>query len=164
MQSFWLKMLICYSFLLVSIFLLINYLFFLRRGISKSSIDGLQPLPERPEEQVPLSYYGKLPATKRDSFDDSIFNGTRIASPCPLDTDRDHSRESLDSSRDQSELSDSNSWSVCTGNLTGRSSVYSWGNDDVSKLHFLTIVDTILCFIQGMTTIVRPKITARSNF
>eukprot|EP00112_Aurelia_sp_Birch-Aquarium-sp1_P014523 Seg3142.1 transcript_id=Seg3142.1/GoldUCD/mRNA.D3Y31 product="Protein FAM149A" protein_id=Seg3142.1/GoldUCD/D3Y31 len=100
------------------------------RGISKSSIDGLQPLPERPEEQVPLSYYGKLPATKRDSFDDSIFNGTRIASPCPLDTDRDHSRESLDSSRDQSELSDSNSWSVCTGNLTGRSSVYSWGNDD----------------------------------
>lgn len=103
------------------------------RGISKSSIDSLQPLPERPEEQDRLSYYGKLPATKRDSFDDFRLNGAEIDSPLPLESERSCLRdEDLESSRNQSELSDSNTWSVCTGNLTGRSSVNSWGNDDVS--------------------------------
>ena len=46
-------------------------------------------------------------------------------------------RDDLDSSRYHSELSDSNMWSVCTGNLTGRSSVNSWGNDDVSSVAIL---------------------------
>ncbi|XP_065053176.1 protein FAM149B1-like isoform X3 [Rhopilema esculentum] len=100
------------------------------RGISKSSIDSLQPLPERPEEQVRLAYYGKLPSTKQDSLDASDFEYRGLESPLPLDKESECLRESLDSSRDQSELSDSNTWSVCTGNLTGRSSVYSWGNDD----------------------------------
>ena len=101
------------------------------RGISKSSIDSLQPLPERPEEQVRLAYYGKLPSTKQDSLDASDFEYRGLESPLPIDKESECLRESLDSSRDQSELSDSNTWSVCTGNLTGRSSVYSWGNDDV---------------------------------
>ena len=109
------------------------------RGISKSSIDNLQPLPERPEEQDHLSNYGKFPvAGKRDVIDEFSFNDVRIDSPLPLESERSSLRDDLDTSRNHSELSDSNMWSVCTGNLTGRSSVNSWGNDDVS---------TIVCII-----------------
>ena len=107
------------------------------RGISKSSIDNLQPLPERPEEQDRLSDYGRLPpGRKRDGFDEYSFGGARIDSPLPLESERGSVQDDLDSSRNHSELSDSNMWSVCTGNLTGRSSVNSWGNDDVS-IHLL---------------------------
>ena len=112
-------------------------LFHFSRGISKSSIDSLQPLPERPEEQ--LSYYGKLPATRRDSFDEFPLNTSGIDSPLPLESERSSFRDDLDSGRNHSELSDSNTWSVCTGNLTGRSSVNSWGNDDVSVCLFVCL-------------------------
>jgi len=102
------------------------------RGISKTSIqDDLQPVPEGPEESSRFSHYGRSShARKRDSFNEFTFNDVRIDSPLPLESEQSSMRDDLDSSRYHSELSDSNMWSVCTGNLTGRSSVNSWGNDD----------------------------------
>ena len=110
---------------------------FYSRGFSKSSLDSLQPLPERPEEQAPLSYYKKLPPTRGETrgeynADSIIDTDTLLSPPSSPTITRNSLHQSTDSLNRSDSLSESNSWSVSTGNLTGRTSVYSWGNDDVS--------------------------------
>ncbi|XP_048578272.1 protein FAM149B1 isoform X2 [Nematostella vectensis] len=87
------------------------------RGFSsRGGFETLHPLPERPEESVPLSYL----ETVREAI-----NSYRTSDTSGRSSPTTDHTNSLNNS-----LWASNSWSTNTGNLTGRSSVYSWGNDD----------------------------------
>lgn len=88
------------------------------RGFAHSSVDALHPLPERPEESLPLSY---IETVRNGNFTNFTPDTSGRSSPT---TDNTLSIANG--------LSESNTWSTNTGILTGRSSVYSWGNEDVS--------------------------------
>ena len=108
----WEVMIFCCSFLL--------YLIFTSRGFAHSSVDALRPLPERPEESLPLSYI--------ETVQSAISNFTP-------DTSGQSSPTTDNTPSIVNGLSESNTWSTHTGILTGRStcSVNSWGNEDVSE-------------------------------
>lgn len=90
------------------------------RGFSsRGGFESLYPLPEKPEESIPLSY---LETVQEAINSYRTSDGSGCSSPTTDNTN------SLNNS-----LWASNTWSTNTGNLTGRSSVYSWGNDDVSE-------------------------------
>ncbi|XP_031562339.1 protein FAM149A-like, partial [Actinia tenebrosa] len=87
------------------------------RGFSsRGGFESLYPLPEKPEETLPLSY---LETVQEAINSYRTSDGSGCSSPTTDNTN------SLNNS-----LWASNTWSTNTGNLTGRSSVYSWGNDD----------------------------------
>lgn len=94
-------------------------MFIFSRGFSsRGGYESLYPLLEKPEETIPLSYL----ETVREAINSyRTSDGSGRSSPTTENT------YSLNNS-----LWASNTWSTNTGNLTGRSSVYSWGNDDVS--------------------------------
>ena len=93
--------------------------FLFSRGFAHSSVDALHPLPERPEESLPLSYI--------ETVQSAITNFTP-------DTSGQSSPTTDNTPSIVNGLSESNTWSTNTGILTGRStcSVNSWGNEDVS--------------------------------
>ena len=93
------------------------------RGIAHNSVDALHPLPERPEESLPLSY---IETVRNGNFTSLMPDTSGRSSPIT-----DHTSSVVNS------FCESNTWSTNTGNLTGRSSVYSWGNEDVSMKHCL---------------------------
>lgn len=109
-----------------SSFMLILYnkiiFFIFSRGIAHSSVDALHPLPERPEESLPLSY---IETVRNGNFTSFTPDTSGRSSPTTDNT------PSIVNS-----FSESNTWSTNTGILTGRSSVYSWGNEDVSLTHY----------------------------
>jgi len=96
--------------------------FIFSRGIAHNSVDALHPLPERPEESLPLSY---IETVRNGNFTSFMPDTSGQSSPTT-----DHTPSIVNS------LCESNTWSTNTGNLTGRSSVYSWGNEDVSTKHY----------------------------
>ena len=96
--------------------------FICSRGISHNSVDALHPLPERPEESLPLSY---IETVRNGNFTSFMPDTSGRSSPTT-----DHTPSIVNS------FLESNTWSTNTGNLTGRSSVYSWGNEDVSIKYY----------------------------
>lgn len=96
------------------------FYFIVSRGFAHSSVDALHPLPERPEESLPLSY---IETVRSGNFANFTPDTSGRSSPTTDNT------PSIANG-----LSESNTWSTNTGILTGRSSVYSWGNEDVSLI------------------------------
>ena len=92
------------------------------RGFSRGNSELLRPLPEKPEEPLPLSYV----ETVKEAIN-SFYISDDSASSTPEQTHH------TDSDFNESFPSESShAWSATTGTMTGRSSVYSWGNDNVS--------------------------------
>ena len=104
------------------------------RGFSsQGSFDSLHPLPEKPEESLPLSYL----ETVREAI-----NSYRTPDTSGCSSPTTDNTGSFNNS-----LSASQTWSTNTGNLTGRSSVYSWGNDDVCRPEAKAQVLEYSCFL-----------------
>lgn len=87
------------------------------RGFSHSGFEGLRPLPEKPEDPSPHIDPDEFPLSPPEK--DELQSSRSSSSPT--------------TGRYSNDLGESNTWSVGTGetgNITGRSSVYSWGNSD----------------------------------
>lgn len=106
------------------------------RGFSHSSVDALHPLPERPEESLPLSYFERIHSS----------NFTNITP----DTSGRSSPTTDNTPSIGNGLFESNTWSTNTGILTGRSSVYSWGNEDEFDRQASATVKRMFDEIDGM--------------
>lgn len=106
------------------------------RGIAHSSVDALHPLPERPEESLPLSYVERIHSS---NFTDITPDTSGQSSPTTDNT------PSIGNG-----LCESNTWSTNTGILTGRSSVYSWGNEDEFDRQASATVKRMFDEIDGM--------------
>lgn len=106
------------------------------RGIAHNSVDALHPLPERPEESLPLSY---IETVRNGNFTSFMPDTSGQSSPTT-----DHTASIVNS------FSGSNTWSTNTGNLTGRSSVYSWGNEDEFDRQASATVKRMFDEIDGM--------------
>ena len=91
------------------------------RGFSRGNGELLRPLPEKAEEPMPLSYV----ETVKEALGGLYFSEDE--SNCSTPVNQTH-RTDVSTSSLPSESS--HAWSVTTGTLTGRSSVYSWGNDN----------------------------------
>ena len=129
---------------------------FTSRGFAHSSVDALRPLPERPEESLPLSYI--------ETVQSAISNFTP-------DTSSQSSPTTDNTPSIVNGLSESNTWSTHTGILTGRStcSVNSWGNEDVSEglslvlgslLGFIISIIIVIYFLDWM---VHVAVTGENN-
>lgn len=107
------------------------------RGFAHSSVDALRPLPERPEESLPLSYI--------ETVQSAISNFTP-------DTSGQSSPTTDNTPSIVNGLSESNTWSTHTGILTGRStcSVNSWGNEDEFDRQASATVKRMFDEIDGM--------------
>ena len=92
------------------------------RGFSRGNSELLRPLPEKAEEPVPLSYV----ETVQEAI--SLYL-SEDGSGCSTPVNQTHRTDATESSLPSES---SHAWSTTTGTLTGRSSVYSWGNDNVS--------------------------------
>ncbi|KAJ7391677.1 hypothetical protein OS493_017374 [Desmophyllum pertusum] len=106
------------------------------RGFAHSSVDALHPLPERPEESLPLSY---IETVRSGNFANFTPDTSGRSSPTTDNT------PSIANG-----LSESNTWSTNTGILTGRSSVYSWGNEDEFDRQASATVKRMFDEIDGM--------------
>ncbi|XP_078359550.1 protein FAM149A-like isoform X2 [Oculina patagonica] len=106
------------------------------RGFAHSSVDALHPLPERPEESLPLSY---IETVRNGNFTNFTPDTSGRSSPTTDNT------LSLANG-----LFESNTWSTNTGILTGRSSVYSWGNEDEFDRQASATVKHMFDEIDGM--------------
>ncbi|XP_020604881.1 protein FAM149B1-like isoform X2 [Orbicella faveolata] len=106
------------------------------RGIAHNSVDALHPLPERPEESLPLSY---IETVRNGNFTSFMPDTSGRSSPTT-----DHTPSIVNS------FCESNTWSTNTGNLTGRSSVYSWGNEDEFDRQASATVKRMFDEIDGM--------------
>jgi hypothetical protein len=100
---------------------LVNFIF--SRGFSRGNGELLRPLPEKAEEPLALSYV----ETVKEAL--SSLYLSEDDSNCSTPVNQTH-RTDISVSSLPSESS--HAWSTTTGTLTGRSSVYSWGNDNVS--------------------------------
>ena len=82
-------------------------------------MDALHPLPEKPEESLPLSYIDTVQSALNNFTPDTSGQSSPTTDTTPSIVNG---------------LSEYNTWSTNTGILTGRStcSVNSWGNEDVS--------------------------------
>lgn len=106
------------------------------RGFAHSSVDALHPLPERPEESLPLSYFERIHSS----------NFTNVTP----DTSGQSSPTTDNAPSIGNGLFESNTWSTNTGILTGRSSVYSWGNEDEFDRQASATVKRMFDEIDGM--------------
>lgn len=95
------------------------------RGFSRGNGELLRPLPEKAEEPLPLSYV----ETVKEAL--SSLYLSEDDSGCSTPVNNTHCTNETESSLHSES---SHAWSTTTGTLTGRSSVYSWGNDNVSVL------------------------------
>jgi len=93
--------------------------------LSKTSIEGLRPLPEKAEEpsHVPLPQHFQRPHSLSLSSNDSF----------PDDKLSLSDASSFGTVRSNSSFGSIQSVRTLGNTSTGRSSVYSWGNDDVSN-------------------------------
>lgn len=87
------------------------------RGFGHSSVDAPHPLPEKPEESLPLSYIDTVQSALNNFTPDTSGQSSPTTDTTPSIVNG---------------LSEYNTWSTNTGILTGRStcSVNSWGNED----------------------------------
>lgn len=93
------------------------------RGFSRGNSELVRPLPEKAEEPLPLSYV----ETVKEAIS-SFCMSDESACSTPVYTHRTGVSEST---LDESLPSESShAWSTTTGTTTGRSSAYSWGNDN----------------------------------
>jgi hypothetical protein len=109
--------------LIVQLSKLVDYIF--SRGFSRGNGELLRPLPEKAEEPMPLSYV----ETVKEALSSLYLSEDN--SNCSTPVNQTH-RTDVSVSSLPSESS--HAWSLTTGTLTGRSSVYSWGNDNVRKI------------------------------
>ncbi|CAB3978999.1 Hypothetical predicted protein [Paramuricea clavata] len=91
------------------------------RGFSRGNGELLRPLPEKAEEPLALSYV----ETVKEALSSLCLS--EDDSSCSTPVNQTH-RTDISVSSLPSESS--HAWSTTTGTLTGRSSVYSWGNDN----------------------------------
>lgn len=107
------------------------------RGFGQSSVDALRPLPEKPEESLPLSYI------------DKVQNALNNFTP---DTSGRSSPATDTTASIVNGLSEYNTWSTNTGILTGRStcSVNSWGIEDEFDRQASATVKRMFDEIDGM--------------
>ena len=115
------------------------YLFLFRHGLSRTTIEGLRPLPEKAEEPsssssththpAPLSYHFQRPHSLSLSSNDSSQDDKLSLSDA----------SSLSTVRSNSSFGSIQSVRTLGNTSTGRSSVYSWGNDDVSDSLYTSI-------------------------
>ena len=93
-----------------------------RHGLSRTNLDGLRPLPEKPEDPGP-------PSTHSTNFNDRLSMSSEFSMESSM-----HSSPTTTGRFSNEFFNESISSSTGTGEntVTGRSSTYSWGNDDVS--------------------------------
>ncbi|XP_028396996.1 protein FAM149B1-like [Dendronephthya gigantea] len=91
------------------------------RGFSRGNSELLRPLPEKAEEPLQMTYV----ETVKEAL--SSLYLSEDSSECSTPVNQTH-RTDVSVSSLPSESS--HAWSTTTGTLTGRSSVYSWGNDN----------------------------------
>ena len=115
---------------MLDILLSFNLSLLYRHGLSKSGIEGSRPLPEKADEPSPYSvlqnYFIKPTSfydIPFDSADDDDDDKLTLSDASSLGTGR--SLTSIESFQSVRTLGNTTA--------TGRSSVYSWGSEDVSK-------------------------------